>query len=57
MRWKNDEYSFEGVSHGRLTMDMTVEKLPAGTYFYLINYTNVKSQTHKKSGFIDLRWN
>lgn len=43
---------FSGESSGRITMQKN-EKLPAGTYFYVLSYKNDQSvKTNKKSGYL-----
>ncbi|MFD2566138.1 gliding motility-associated C-terminal domain-containing protein [Pseudotenacibaculum haliotis] len=43
---------FNGTSEGRLTVNSN-EKLPTGTYFYVLNY-EVNNKTVKKSGYLYL---
>ena len=43
---------FNGISEGRLTINAN-EKLPTGTYFYILNY-EINNKTVKKSGYLYL---
>ncbi len=50
---------FTGVSDGRVTMDKN-QKLPTGTYFYIINYEFTDKSgttTNKKTGYLHLENN
>ena len=41
--YNNEDVSFKGYSEGRVTVDKSAG-LPAGTYFYILNYTTVGLQ-------------
>ena len=55
--YNNTTNAFNGISHGRSTINQS-EGLPAGTYFYIVNYTSIDSNnlilTNKKDGFLFL---
>lgn len=44
---------FRGISEGRATINET-DKLPTGTYFYSIKYTDTKGIEHEESGYLYL---
>lgn len=57
--YDNSENVFRGISEGRVTVGKN-EKLPTGTYFYVIQYESTdKSGTssHKKTGYLHLENN
>ncbi|MFY0481824.1 gliding motility-associated C-terminal domain-containing protein [Flavobacterium sp. PLA-1-15] len=46
---------FRGYSHGRTTIDGS-DKLPTGTYFYILTYEDTaSSKTHKRAGYLYLQ--
>jgi gliding motility-associated-like protein len=55
--YNNTTNAFDGFSRGRTTISAP-SGLPAGTYFYILNYTAVDGngaiQTHKKDGYLYL---
>jgi gliding motility-associated-like protein/uncharacterized repeat protein (TIGR01451 family) len=55
--YNNTTNAFDGTSQGRSTVKQS-DGLPAGTYFYIINYTSVDGngniQTNKKEGYLYL---
>ncbi|MCL9805714.1 gliding motility-associated C-terminal domain-containing protein, partial [Flavobacterium amniphilum] len=56
-QYKNDtDKGFIGVSEGRVTVSRN-EKLPEGTYFYIINYTDKNTKAFNLTGFLELKWN
>jgi gliding motility-associated-like protein len=42
---------FRGFSDGRITIRKS-EKLPSGTYFYILNYTDSDGRTTKRQGYL-----
>ena len=56
-KYNNETNAFEGYSKGRTTISQS-DGLPAGTYFYILNYEsfdgNGNIQINKKDGFIYL---
>ncbi|RRO13591.1 T9SS type B sorting domain-containing protein, partial [Mesohalobacter salilacus] len=42
---------FRGFSDGRITIRKS-QKLPSGTYFYILNYTDVDGRTTKRQGYL-----
>ena len=44
---------FDGTSEGRVTVDQD-HKLPAGTYFYVLDYENVTGEMIRLTGYIYL---
>ena len=55
--YNNGTKAFDGTSQGRTTINRSVD-LPAGTYFYLLNYTSIDGtgnvQINKKEGYLYL---
>lgn len=51
--YNNTTRAFRGISEGRATINKS-EELPAGTYFYLIQYTKADGSAHKKDGYLYL---
>jgi len=55
--YNNTTNAFDGISQGRSTISES-SGLPAGTYFYILNYTsfdgNGNIQTNKKDGYLYL---
>ncbi|MNK36177.1 hypothetical protein D3C87_547200 [compost metagenome] len=49
--YNNNEKSFKGYSTGRTTVSGS-STLPAGTYFYMIQYKKPDGSTHKKDGYL-----
>ncbi|TGD59374.1 gliding motility-associated C-terminal domain-containing protein [Flavobacterium humi] len=47
---------FVGISEGRTTVSRN-EKLPEGTYYYIINYTDKRANAFHLTGFLELKWN
>jgi gliding motility-associated-like protein len=47
----NDDNLFRGFSDGRITIQKS-QKLPSGTYFYILNYTDVDGRTTKRQGYL-----
>ncbi|TKD56513.1 gliding motility-associated C-terminal domain-containing protein, partial [Flavobacterium sp. ASW18X] len=48
--YNNEDKAFRGISEGRVTIQQN-EELPAGVYFYIINYEN-DGNAKKKSGYL-----
>ncbi|WP_208328376.1 gliding motility-associated C-terminal domain-containing protein [Flavobacterium poyangense] len=56
-QYTNDmDKGFVGMSEGRTTVNRN-EKLPEGTYYYIINYTDKKTNAYSLTGFLELKWN
>jgi gliding motility-associated-like protein/uncharacterized repeat protein (TIGR01451 family) len=55
--YNNQSNNFEGISRGRTTINQS-SGLPAGTYFYILNYTSVDGNgdilTNQKDGYLYL---
>ncbi|MCL6461842.1 MAG: gliding motility-associated C-terminal domain-containing protein, partial [Flavobacterium micromati] len=55
--YNNQSNNFEGISRGRTTITQS-SGLPAGTYFYILNYTSVDGngdiRTNQKDGYLYL---
>ncbi|SHM95020.1 gliding motility-associated C-terminal domain-containing protein [Flavobacterium chilense] len=49
--YNETDVMFGGYSDGRTTINRN-EKLPTGTYFYILNYKNNKDKMVKKSGYL-----
>lgn len=49
--YNNEDKSFKGYSEGRATVSDS-SMLPAGTYFYILQYTKPDGSTHKKDGYL-----
>ena len=49
--YDNNEKSFKGYSDGRATVSNS-SSLPAGTYFYIIQYKKADGSAHKKDGYL-----
>ena len=49
--YDNNEKAFRGYSDGRVTVSDS-SSLPAGTYFYVIQYKKADGSTHKKDGYL-----
>ncbi|RWW91648.1 DUF7507 domain-containing protein, partial [Flavobacterium cerinum] len=49
--YDNNEKSFKGYSTGRTTVSGS-SSVPAGTYFYIIQYKKPDGSTHKKDGYL-----
>ncbi|MES2573885.1 MAG: gliding motility-associated C-terminal domain-containing protein, partial [Bacteroidota bacterium] len=49
--YNNSDRVFKGLSEGRVTINQAQE-LPAGTYFYILRYTDNTSVGHEKSGYL-----
>ena len=47
----NDDNIFTGFSDGRITISKS-QKLPSGTYFYILIYTDQDGRTTKKQGYL-----
>ncbi|MGH2667055.1 gliding motility-associated C-terminal domain-containing protein, partial [Flavobacterium sp.] len=47
---------FVGMSEGRVTVSKN-QKLPEGTYFYIINYTDKRGNAFNLNGYLELKWN
>ena len=46
-----DDNFFRGFSSGRVTIKES-DKLPSGTYFYVIEYENASGDTKNKAGYL-----
>lgn len=51
--YDNKERVFKGYSDGRVTIASN-NKLPAGTYFYVLEYKKNDGSVYKKSGYMNL---
>ena len=49
--YNNSDRAFRGISEGRSTINKS-EKLPVGTYFYILKYKNDSAIVHEKSGYL-----
>ncbi len=54
--YNNDSVAFRGISEGRATIKQQ-DKLPDGTYFYVITYTTFLNQAVSKTGYLYLSGN
>ncbi|WGU69237.1 T9SS type B sorting domain-containing protein [Capnocytophaga canimorsus] len=45
---------FRGISNGRVTVDAD-KKLPQGTYYYVLEYTDASNQTHSEAGWLYIK--
>ena len=52
-RYGNGE-PFVGISNGRVTVSKDT-KLPQGTYYYLLEYTDLKGNRQEKTGWLYLK--
>lgn len=52
-QYNNYDRAFKGISEGRITVDRAAE-LPAGTYFYILNYTTSEGGAVQKNGYLYL---
>ncbi|WP_431472694.1 cadherin-like domain-containing protein [Nonlabens sp. SCSIO 43208] len=52
--YDNETRRFEGVSEGRVTVEQG-EKLPTGTYFYVVEYIDDFGKTQKLAGYLYIR--
>jgi gliding motility-associated-like protein len=52
-QYDNTTRVFRGISEGRVTVDES-SKLPTGTYFYILEYTDTKANALKKEGYLYL---
>lgn len=52
-QYDNNSRAFKGYSTGRATLHES-EQLPAGTYFYVIKYTDDKGQNFEQNGYLYL---
>ena len=50
---ENSENVFKGFSDGRITINKG-EKLPVGTYFYIINFSESNPRRRSYSGYLYL---
>ncbi|WP_211285301.1 T9SS type B sorting domain-containing protein, partial [Capnocytophaga canimorsus] len=46
--YNNTTKAFRGISNGRVTVDVD-KKLPQGTYYYVLEYTDASNQTHSEA--------
>ncbi|NHN26718.1 gliding motility-associated C-terminal domain-containing protein, partial [Flavobacterium jejuense] len=51
--YNNENNAFKGYSHGRTTITQN-EKLPNGTYFYVLKYIDAENNTNDKTGYLYL---
>ncbi|MFV8464381.1 Ig-like domain-containing protein, partial [Flavobacterium sp. LB1P62] len=49
--YNNSDRAFKGISEGRVTVNQA-EELPAGTYYYILRYTDSASIGHEKAGYL-----
>ncbi|WP_238200667.1 Ig-like domain-containing protein [Capnocytophaga canimorsus] len=52
--YNNKERLFRGISNGRVTVDAD-KKLPQGTYYYVLEYTDGSNQTHSEAGWLYIK--
>ncbi|WP_157908950.1 Ig-like domain-containing protein [Capnocytophaga canimorsus] len=52
--YNNKERLFRGISNGRVTVDAD-KKLPQGTYYYVLEYTDASNQTHSEAGWLYIK--
>ncbi|MFJ1408326.1 Ig-like domain-containing protein [Capnocytophaga canimorsus] len=52
--YNNKERLFRGISNGRVTVDVD-KKLPQGTYYYVLEYTDASNQTHSEAGWLYIK--
>jgi len=52
-QYDNNTKVFRGISEGRATLSKSSE-LPAGTYFYIVKYSDRFGEKHEKQGYIYL---
>lgn len=52
-QYDNFNRAFRGISEGRATLNES-EKLPTGTYYYIIKYTDEKSHFKEQAGYVYL---
>jgi gliding motility-associated-like protein/uncharacterized repeat protein (TIGR01451 family) len=52
-RYDNINGTFKGISEGRTTIKQS-EKLPVGTYFYILKYKDSDAKQHESAGYLYL---
>ncbi|MFJ1352093.1 T9SS type B sorting domain-containing protein [Capnocytophaga canimorsus] len=52
--YNNTTKAFRGISNGRVTVDVD-KKLPQGTYYYVLEYTDASNQTHSEAGWLYIK--
>ncbi|WP_163411546.1 T9SS type B sorting domain-containing protein, partial [Flavobacterium ajazii] len=52
-RYDNTNGNFKGISEGRTTIKQS-EKLPVGTYFYILKYKDSNAKQHESAGYLYL---
>ncbi|CAD0002077.1 hypothetical protein FLACHUCJ7_00820 [Flavobacterium chungangense] len=52
-RYDNSNGNFKGISEGRTTIKQS-EKLPVGTYFYILKYKDSNAKQHESAGYLYL---
>ena len=57
--WEAEHYDnirnvFKGISNGRVTVEAP-NKLPQGTYYYVIEYTDEHNQQQSKVGWLYIK--
>lgn len=56
-QYRNDiSTGFVGISEGRVTVQKR-EKLPAGTYYYILAYSDKNGKRKNLTGYLELKWN